>query len=143
MIAVTATWKPADQPRARGQLSCSKNISAFCAILFHRLSHDADVGDAGLFYCVHDSGESAEGDVLIGADKNKLVMGIANLLAKFGGDLVNVDGVVAHEDALIFVNGDNGAFLRDFFHGARLGNADFDTRLEHWSGHHKNDEQHE
>ena len=81
MRAVTTAWKPADQASARPQLSCSKNISAFCAILFQRLSNDAYVGDARLLYRVHYSGEGTEGDVLIGTDKNKLVAGIANLLA--------------------------------------------------------------
>src|ERR1017187_4826914 len=87
MIAVRTTWKPADQARARPQLSCSKNISAFCAILFQRLSDDAHIGDARLFDCVHDGGEGSEGNVFIGADKNKLVARIANFLLEPGGDL--------------------------------------------------------
>src|SRR5208337_600594 len=95
MRAVTATWKPADQARARGQLSCSKKISAFCAILFDRLSDDAHVGDAGLFYRVHDRGECAEGNIFIGADENELVVRVANFLAEPGGDLIDVDSVVA------------------------------------------------
>src|SRR5271170_3172031 len=109
MAPVTATWKPADQLRARGQLSCSKNISAFRAIFFQRLSNDAHIGDARLLHRVHDGGEGTEGNVLIGADKNELVAGIANLLAQPGRDLIDVDGVVAHEYALILVDGDDGA----------------------------------
>src|SRR5208337_3356773 len=116
MRAVTATWKPADQARARGQLSCSKKISAFCAILFDRLSDDAHVGDAGLFYRVHDRGECAEGNIFIGADENELVVRVANFLAEPGGDLID---------------------------GASFGYADFDTRLQNGSGHHKNDEENE
>src|SRR5271155_1906632 len=143
MTAVTARWKPADQARARPQLPCSKNISAFCAILFQRLSDDAHVGDARLFYRVHDGGKGSEGDVLVGADKNELVAGIANLLAEFGGDLVDVDGVIAEENALVFINGNDGAFFRNFFDGAGFGNVDFDAGLQNGSSHHKNDEQHE
>src|SRR3984957_5011325 len=108
MTAVTARWKPADQARARPQLSCSKKISAFCAIFFQRLSDDADVGDARLLHRVHDGGESAEGNVFIGADENELIARIANLLPKPGRDLIDIDGVVPHEDALIFVDGDDG-----------------------------------
>src|SRR5580704_6750455 len=127
MIAVTATWKPADQVRARGQLSCSKKISAFCAILFQRLSHDAHVGDARLLYRIHDGGESAEGYVLIGADEDELIARIADLLAEFGCDFVDVDGIVTEENALIFVDGNDGAFLADFLDRTRLGHVDFDA----------------
>src|SRR5277367_4253048 len=100
MMAVIARWNPADQARARPQLSCSKKISAFCAILchtalFHGLGDDADVGDARLLYRVHDGGESAEGHVLVGAEKDELLAWIANLLSKTSSDLVDVDGVVA------------------------------------------------
>src|ERR1700691_6706816 len=103
MAPVPATWKPADQPRARGQLSCSKNISAFRAIFFQRLSNDAHIGDARLLYRVHDGGEGAERNVLIGADKDELVAGIENLLAEVCGGLIDVRGVISHEDELIFI----------------------------------------
>src|ERR1700687_196953 len=118
MAAVMATWKPSDHARAGPQGSCSKKISAFCAILFQRLSNDAHVGDARLLDRVHDGGEGTEGNVLIGADKNELLAGIANFLAERGGNLVNVNRIVAEEDTLILVNGDDGAFLRNFFDGA-------------------------
>src|SRR5580698_10269409 len=143
MIAVTATWKPADQVRARGQLSCSKKISAFCAILFQRLSHDAHVGDARLFYRVHDGCESAEGHVFVGADEDELIAGIADLLAALGGDLVDVDGVVAEKNPLIFVNRDDGTFFGDFLDGASLGHADLNARLQNRRSHHEDDEQYE
>src|ERR1700680_1669149 len=100
MNAVSVMWKPADQARARAQLSCSKNISAFCAILFQRLSHNAHVGDARLLYRIHDGGKCAEGHVLIGADKDELLAGIANLLPQLGRNLIDVDGVVAGEDGV-------------------------------------------
>src|ERR1700693_1910845 len=124
MSAVSVMWKPADHARERPQLSCSKNISAFCAILLQRLSDDADVGEARLLHRIHDRRESAEGDVLIGADKDELVAGIANLLPESGRNLVDVDGVVAKKDALILVDGDHDAFFRDFLDRARLGHAD-------------------
>src|SRR6202041_1310527 len=143
MTAVTARWKPADQARARPQLSCSKNISAFCAIFFQRLSDDAHVSDAGLFDRVHDGGESAKGNIFIGTNKNKLVARIANLLFQARGDLIDIDGVVAEEDALILINGNDGAFLGNLFYGAGFGDADLNARLQNGSGYHKNDQQHE
>src|SRR5580698_400417 len=120
-------WKPADQARARPQLLCSKNISAFCAILFQRLSDDADVGDARLLDRVHNRGKGAEGDVLIGTDEDELVAGITNLLVEAGRDLVDVNGVVAEEDALILIDGDDDPLLGDLFDGAGFGDADFNA----------------
>ncbi len=37
-------------------------------LLLDGLGDDADVGDAGLFDGVHDGGEGAKGDLLVGAD---------------------------------------------------------------------------
>jgi hypothetical protein len=71
-----------------------------------------------LLYRVHDGGEGAEGNVLIGTDENELVVGIADLLAKSGGNLIDVDGVVAEKDALVFIDSDDGAFFGDLFDGA-------------------------
>src|SRR5271157_2745574 len=143
MRAVTARWKPADQPRARGQLSCSKNISAFCAIFFQRLSNDTYVGDARLLDRVHDRRESAERDVFVGTDKNELVVRITNFLPQFGGDLVDIHGVIAEEDALILINSDDRAFFCDLLDGAGLGNGHFDARLKNGSGHHKDDQEYQ
>src|ERR1700683_1722605 len=143
MTAVTATWNPADQPRARPQLSCSKKISAFCAILFQRLSDDADVGDARLLYRIHDRGECSEGHILIGADEDGLIPRVANLLPQLRCDFVNVDGVIAEEDALILIDSDHDPLFGDFFDRTRFGHADFNPGLKHWRGDHENNQQNE
>src|SRR5258707_11855217 len=143
MMALTAKWKPADQASARGQLSCSKKISAFCAILIQRLSDDAHIGNARLLHRVHDSGERAERNVLVGANEDELIARIAHPLPDAGGNLVDIDGVVAEENPLIFVNGDDDPLFSDFFHGSSLGNADLDAGLENRRSHHKYDEQDE
>src|ERR1700688_1968389 len=140
-MAVTAKWKPADQASARGQLSCSKKISAFRAILFQRLSDDAHICDARLLHRVHDGGERAKGHVLIGADEDELIARIAHPLPYAGRDLVDINSVVAQENSLIFVDRDYDPLFRDFFDGAGLGNADLYAGLQNGSGHHKDDEQ--
>src|SRR5580658_1038968 len=143
MRAVSVMWKPADQARARPQLLCSKNISACCAILFQRLSDDADVGDARLLYRIHDGGEGTEGHVRIGAEKDELVAGIADLLPELGGNLVDVDGIVAEENALVLIDRDNHPFLSNFLDGAGFWHIDFNARLQDWRSDHEDDEQNE
>jgi len=76
-------------------------------------------------------------------DKNKLVARVANFLLEAGGDLIDVDGVVAEEYALILVDRDDGAFLGNLLDGAGFGDANFDARLQNGSRNHKDDEQHE
>ena len=83
--------QPSDQARLRPQRSCSKKISALAAMGIKRLRHDADVGDAGLLDRVHDGGKGAEGNIFIGANKNGLMLRIANFLLQLGADLVDVD----------------------------------------------------
>src|SRR3984957_745309 len=92
--ATIPTCRPSDQASAGAQRSCSKKISAFACILFQRLGHDAHIADARLFHRVHHSGESSKGNVLVGADKNKLIARIANLLPQFVSNLVDVNRVV-------------------------------------------------
>jgi len=107
------------------------------------LGDDADAADAGLFDCVHDRGECAKGDILISADENGIVAGVADFLVELGGDLVDVDGVIAEEDALLLVDGDDETLFADFFHSARFWNTDIDTGLEYGCGDHENDEEDE
>src|ERR1700688_2744134 len=143
MMAVSAVWKPADHASARPQLSCSKKISGFCAILFQRLGNDAHVGNTRLLHGVHHGGESPEWHVLIRAQENKLIARIANLLVKLGGYLVNVNRVVAQEDALILVDGDHNALFTDLLDSLGFGHVDFNSRLQDRGGHHEDDEKHE
>ena len=115
----------------------------FYAILFERLGHNADIGDARLFDRVHDGGEGAEGHVLIGAYEDELIAGIPNPLPQLGRNLIDVDGIVAQEHALILVDGDDRTLFGDLLHSAGLRNIDLDARLQHRRRHHKDNEQHQ
>src|SRR5581483_3319783 len=128
IAAVIATCSPIDQARLRPQRSCSKKISAFAAIGLERLSDNAHVADAGTLDRVHDGGESAEWDVFIGTQENRLMLRIANLLPQFVADLIDVHRIVSEEDALLLVNADHHALFGDLLHGSRLGNIDFNAR---------------
>ncbi len=48
------------------------------SLRLQRLGDDADVGDAGLFDGVHDRGEGAEGDALVGAQVDDALGGIGS-----------------------------------------------------------------
>src|ERR1039457_4169884 len=123
-------------------LSCM-SISVMAAMGIHRLGNDAHVADAGLLDRVHDSGEGAKRNILVGTQINCLVLRIANLLLQACCDLVDVDGIVAKENFLRFVNTDYQALWGDLFDGSGLGHVDFDPGLQHRGGHHENDEQHQ
>ena len=73
-----------------------------------RLGDDAHIGYAGTFHGIHHGGESAERNILVGAHENGLVLRVAHFLPQLGTDLVDVDGIVAQKNALLFI---------DAFHG--------------------------
>src|SRR5690348_2654733 len=100
IAAVIAMCSPTDQDKLRPQLSCSKKISAFAAIGLERLGDDAYVADPGSLDCVHHSGEGAERNVFIGAQENRLMLGIANLLPQPVANLIDVHRIVAEKYAL-------------------------------------------
>src|ERR1700724_3061475 len=103
MDPATAMCNASDQVRLRPQRSCSKKISALAAMRVQRLSHDAYVGDARLFYCIHDRSEGAEGHIFVGANEDGLVLRVADFLLQAGADFIDVDGLVAQKDALLLV----------------------------------------
>src|SRR5919109_2092370 len=109
----------ADQMNGRRKLSRSKKMSAFAAMLLQRLRHDADVGYACLLDGIHDGGKSAEGNIFIGAQKNRLPLGITQLLAYLRANLVDIDGIVSEENMLLTVNADDQPLFRNFLHRAR------------------------
>src|ERR1035441_4040607 len=89
-----ATCSPTEPTSDRRETwSCGK-MSAPAAILLQRLGDDAYVGDAGLLDRVHDGGEGAEGNVFVGAQEDRLALGIANFLAQPRADLVDVDVIM-------------------------------------------------
>jgi hypothetical protein len=118
-------------------------MSVLAAVTVHRLRNDAHVADACLLDGVHYGGEGAKRDIFVGAQKNRLVLRVANLLLQARSDLVDVDGIVAEKNSLRFVDADHEALFGDFFHCAGVGHVDFDPGLQHRRGHHENDEQHE
>ena len=65
------------------------------------------------FHRVHHRGESTERNIFVGAHKNRLVARIANLLPQLAPYLIDVDGVVAQKDALIFIDRDHQPLLGD------------------------------
>src|SRR5258705_6324051 len=123
-----ATCKPAESASGRPSLPCSRNMSASAAILIDWLRHDAYVGDAGTLDGIHDRGKGAEGHILVSPNEDRLVLRVANLLAQLGLDVVDVDGIIAQEYALLLVDTDHHALFGDFFDGARLRNIYLDAR---------------
>src|SRR6266849_9824852 len=111
MEPATVICSAPDQARVWPQRSCSKKISALAAMAFERLRDDAHVADAGLLDRVHHRGEGAERHVFVGAEKDRLMLRIANLLAELGSDLIDIDGIVAQKDALLLINADHQAFF--------------------------------
>src|SRR5215468_5471521 len=109
MNPATAMCSASDHARFFPQRSCSKKISALAAMGVERLRHDADVANARLFYRVHHRGKGPKRNVLIGADENRLMLGIANLLLQLGRDLINVYRIVSEKHALLFVDADHQA----------------------------------
>src|ERR1700730_5968696 len=87
-------------------LYISISVSVMAAVGIHRLRNYAHVADARLFDGVHHGGESAKRDIFIGAQIDRLVLRIANLLFQARSNLVDVDGIVAEKDFLRF--GDSG-----------------------------------
>src|SRR6202162_3911826 len=124
-------------------ISLSLSVSVTAATGIHRLRNDAHVADARLFDGVHHGGEGAKRDIFIGAQIDRLVLQIANLLFQARSDLVDVDGIVAEKNFLRFVDADHEAVFSDLFDGASVGDVDFDSRLQYRRGHHENNKQHE
>src|SRR5258705_12490187 len=92
------------------------------------LGDDADVGDAGLAESVDDGAESAEGNGFVGAKEDDVVLALG-LFFDFVGELMDVDGIVAEEDELVLVHGDDGALLGGFFYGWGFLDVDLDAAL--------------
>jgi hypothetical protein len=113
-------------------------------LLLQGLGDDADVGDAGLFDGIHDGGEGAEGDALVGAEVDDALGGVAFAgAAEHRWEGVDVDGLVLQEDVLFFVDGDDHAFFGELIDGARLRDRYFDAGLEDGRGEHEDEQKHE
>src|SRR6266404_3309014 len=121
----------------------SISVSVTAAMGIHRLRNDAHVADARLFDCVHHGGEGSKRDIFIGAQIDRLVLRIANLLPQSRSDLVDVDGIVAEKNFLRFVDADYDTLFGNLFDGASVGDVNFDPGLQYRCGHHENNKQHE
>src|SRR5271168_2630224 len=99
--------------------------------LLNRLRDDADVGDAGLLDGIHDRGEGAKGDALIGPEIDN---SFARITLAGGsqqtGKLVHVDWLVLQEDVLLAVDGHDHALFGKLIHRAGLGYGNFNAGLE-------------
>src|ERR1035438_2570917 len=124
-------------------MSISLSLSVSPAMYIHRLGNYAYVADARLFDGVHHGGEGAKGNVFVGAQIDRLVLRIANLLFQTRSDLVDVDRIVAEKNFLRFVDADDEPLFGDLLDGASVGHVDFDSGLQHRRGHHKDDQQHQ
>ena len=78
----------------------------------NRLSHDAHIGDAGLFDRIHHRGKSAKGNIFISPNEDELVLRVAYLLMQFRGDFIDIDWVIAQKNLLLLIDADDGAALR-------------------------------
>src|SRR6266404_2487239 len=121
----------------------SISVSVTAAMGIHWLRNDTHIADARLFDCVHHGGEGAKRDIFIGAQIDRLVLRITNLLPQARSDLVDVDGIVPEKNFLRFVDADYEALFGNLFHGAGVGNVNFDSGLQYRRGHHENNKQHE
>src|SRR5436305_1380962 len=74
--------------------SCSVQMSAVAAIAAQWLRHNTYLGDPGLLARIHHHGEGPEGDVLIRAQVNDLVLWITNTAAQSVGDFIHVHRIV-------------------------------------------------
>src|SRR6266852_1002651 len=119
----------------------SKSVTAAAGV--HRLRNYAHVADARLFDGVHHDGERAKRHIFIGAQIDRLVLRISNLLSQARSNLVDVNGIVAEKNFLRFVDADYDALFGDLFDGASVGDVDFNSGLQNRRGHHENNEQHE
>src|SRR5262249_8974861 len=106
-----------------------------------RLRNDAHIGDARLLDRVHYGGESTEWNIFIRTDEYRLVLRVANLLAQLIGDLVDIHGVVAHKNPLLFVDAYHHALFGDLLHRARFGDSHLNPRRKTRSGHNEDNEQ--
>src|SRR4029077_14473980 len=107
------------------RLYISISVSVMAAVRIHRLSNYAHVADARLFDGVHHGGKGAKRDIFIGAQIDRLVLRIANLLFQARSNLVDVDGIVAKKNSLRFVDADHEALFGNFFDSAGVGYIDF------------------
>ena len=71
------------------------------------------------------------------------IVGVLLALFDFVGELVDVDGLVAEIDELVFVHGDDEALFGDFLDGVGFGDVDFDAGFEDGSGDHEDDQEDE
>src|SRR5207302_1320117 len=113
------------------------------AIAAQRLRNNAYLRDACLLAGIHHHGEGPERNVLIGTQVNDLILRVTHAAAQSVGNLIHVYRIVAEKNALLLVDGNDQALLRDLLHGLRLRDTHVDAGLQDGRGDHKDDEQHQ
>jgi hypothetical protein len=73
---------------------------ALAAMGIHWLRDNTYVCDSRLLNRVHDGRECAERDVFVGAQINRLMLRVSDLLLDAGSDLIDVDRIVAEKNSL-------------------------------------------
>jgi hypothetical protein len=106
------------------------------------LGDDGNVGDARDTEGVDDGAEGAEGNGLVSAKIDDVVL-VLGLFSDFVGELVDVDGIVAEIDELLFIDGDDEFLFGDFLDGVSFGDVDFDAGLQDGCRDHEDDQEHE
>ena len=90
---------------------------------------DADVAEAGDAKGIDDGGKNAEWNGFVAAEEDGVIR-MLELLADLGGELVDIDGIVAEVDELSFIDGDDDVLLDHFLDAVGFGEIDFDAGLQ-------------
>ena len=87
-------------------------------------------------------GENAEGNGFVAAEEDAFI-GLLELRVDLGAEVVDVDGIVAEIDQLLFVDADDHFLFVDFLDALGLRDVELDAGLQDRRGDHEDDQQHE
>src|SRR5262249_25858851 len=103
-------------------------MSTRCDILgLVGLRNDRNVGDAAVLHDVHQRGKCAEGNVLIAAQINWMMLGILNPVVQYLRKLRQLHGITSQKDILIAVHREHKPRLSDLLYRRRMRNVYLDA----------------
>ncbi len=102
----------------------------------------AYVGEAGDAKGIDDRGKDAKWNGFVAAEEDRIIW-MLELLADLGGELMDIDRIIAEVDELALVNCDDNVLLNVFFHCVSLREIDFYAGLQDGCGNHEDDEENE